>query len=222
MPKKINLNPILALFTIISVLISAFLLQQNNKARELLAIKTFEDCQKSKSAKTENNTCITEDGREFKNEKPTTAPKEESTNSLRFSNQLFSVTYPQEAKLKEEKDNAATIYFWGETQKEGTEIYDGYSISISQIKNALSIKQIAQKEQKQSREICEEGVSEISEYKSEKIEGYQYTSNCLGNNQNIYTEKGGNKFRISLVWAGKDKYKQEVEKILSSLTFPEE
>lgn len=223
MTKKINLNPILALFTIISVLISAFLLQQNNKAKELLTIRTFEDCQRSRSAKTKNDVCTTEDGREFKNEKAVALPKEKITNLLKFSNQLLSVNYPQEAKLKEDKENGSVvIYFWGETQKENTELYDGYSISISPIKDTLPIKQIAQNEQKQSLETCEDSTSPISEYKSEKIEGYQYTSNCLGNSQNIYTEKGGSKFRISIVWTGKDEYKEEVEKILSSLTFLEE
>ena len=222
MPKKINLNPMLALFTIVSVLISAFLLQQNNKAKELLSIKTFEDCQKSKSARIENDICTTEDGREFKKEKEATPPKEKSNNLLKFSNQIFSVNYPQEAKLKEDKEGGAVvIYFWGDKQKENTELYDGYSVSFNLIQSNLSLKQIAQNDQKQSLKVCENGTSQILEYKSEKLEGYQYTSNCLGNSQNIYTEKGDNKLRISLVWAGKDEYKKEVEKILSSLTFEE-
>ncbi len=219
--KKINLNPILAASAMVSVLISLFLFWQNKKATELLLIKTFEDCQKSQNTKIENDVCITEDGREFKKEKAVVQNKEEINDKTEFANQFFSLKYSTKSKLEEDKENnSVRILFLGESQKENTELSDGYSISISLLENNLTLKQIAQKEQKQALEVCRE-TSDITEYKSEKIEGYQYTANCLGNVQNIYTEKGNKKFRISLSWSGKEEYQKEVEEILSSLTFQE-
>lgn len=84
----------------------------------------------------------------------------------------------------------------------------------------MPLKQIAQKEQKQSVEICEE-TTDITEYKLEKIDGYQYSINCLGNSQNIYTQKGNKKFRIGTTWIGKEEYKKEIDEILSSITLQE-
>ncbi len=219
--KKINLNLLLAISTIVSVAISFFLFWQNKKAAELLSIRTFEDCQKSKNAKLENHICTTQDGREFKKEKEVEKEENAISNTIEFTNEFFSLKYSKDSKLEEdEENNSVRILFLGKSQKENTELYDGYSLSISLLKENLTLKQIAQKEQKQSVGLCEE-TSDTTEYKSEKIEGYQYTANCFGYSQNIYTQKGNKKFRISLVWNGKEEYKKEVEEILSSITFQE-
>lgn len=219
--KKINLNPILAVSTIISVLISIFLIWQNKKATKLLLIRNFEDCQKSKNAKLENDICTTEDGREFKKEKEVEKEENTAKNKTEFANEFVSLKYPKNSELEEDKENnSIRILFWGESQKENAELSDGYSISISLLKENLPLKQIAQKEQKQSIEVCEE-TTDITEYKLEKIDGYQYSINCLGNSQNIYTQKGNKKFRISLAWIGKEEYKKEIDEILSSITLQE-
>ncbi len=184
-------------------------------------IRTFEDCQKSKNTKTENDVCTTEDGREFKKEKPVAQEENTTDNKIDFANEFFSLKYPKKAKLEEDKENnSARIIFLGESQKENTELYDGYSFSISLLKENLTPKQIAQKEQKQSLEVCKE-TSSVTEYKSDKIEGYQYTASCQGNSQNIYIQRGNLKVRISLFWSGKEEYQKDVEEILSSLTFQE-
>ncbi len=219
--KKINLNPILAISTIIAVLISLFLFWQNKKATELLLIRTFEDCQNSKNAKTEDDICITADGREFKKENPAMQEEIISDDKIDFANEFFSLKYPKNARLEEDKENnGVQITLARESQKENTELFDGYSFSISLLKENLTPKQIAQKEQKQSLEVCEE-TSSVTEYKSENIEGYQYTASCQGTSQNIYIQKGNLKVRISLFWSGKEEYQKEVEEILSSLTFQE-
>ncbi len=108
--KRINLNPLLATSTIIAVLISLFLFWQNKKATELLLIRTFEDCQKSKNTKTKNDVCTTEDGREFKKEKPVTQEGNSTNNKIEFANEFYSLEYTKNATVQDRVRGCLPFY----------------------------------------------------------------------------------------------------------------
>jgi hypothetical protein len=220
MKNKIGINPILAFTTIISVLISFFFIWQNNKAKSLLAIKTYEDCKQAKDSKIEENKCTTVDGREFETH---SAPKEEKKEFLEFSNELLSFKYPSEANLNEDKESGIiNVFFKGQTQKDNTELSDGYALSIYDLNKKTLLKQIAENDRKESLKICEDKVSEISDYSLNELKGYGYKDNCFGYIENIYIQtKSGTKYKISLVSSENEEYQDKLEKILSSLSFQE-
>src|SRR3989339_1457636 len=42
----------------------------------------------------------------------------------------YQVSYPNDVNLAEDQGSITRLYKWGPTQKEGTELYDGFSISF--------------------------------------------------------------------------------------------
>lgn len=222
-PKAPKINSILAITSIFAVLIAAFFIWQNNELKKLLAINSFEECTKAKGSQiqtTEPPKCITKDGREFEGPR-----KEEAKEDIweKYGSQNFSFIYPAGVKIKEENKTISLIYL-GKTQKEETELYDGYSFSISQTENASNLLSLAKKERQTSLEVCnnQEKVSEIEEIEVAQIKGYQYTSNCTIKTTKIYLQNLKKVYRITTTWAGDEKYKEILDKILVSLTFAQE
>jgi hypothetical protein len=75
---------------------------------------------------------------------PTTSPESspsltaEKTDSLQtHQGSIYQVQYPEEAETQQ-YDNTFSIYYWGPTQKEETELYDGYSVNISTTEMGMS------------------------------------------------------------------------------------
>jgi hypothetical protein len=221
-PQALKINSILALISIFAVFIATFFIWQNNELKKLLAINSFEECAKANGSQiqtTEPPKCITKDGREFEGPR-----KEEAKEDIweKYESQNFSFIYPAGVKIKEENKTISLIYL-GKTQKEETELYDGYSFSISQTENATNLLSLAKKERQTSLEVCnnQEKVSEIEEIEVAQIKGYQYTSNCTIKTTKIYLQNLKKVYRITTTWAGDEKYKNILDKVLASLNFKE-
>jgi len=221
-PKAPKINSILAITSIFAVLIAAFFIWQNNELKKLLAINSFDECVKANGDQIqpiEPPKCVTKDGREFE------GPRKEETKEgvwEKYESQNFSFIYPAGVKIKEE-EKTFSLTFFGETQKEETELYDGYSFSIIQIENATNPLSLTKKERQASLEVCEdqEKVSEIEEIEVAKTKGYKYTSDCLIKTTNIYLQNSKKVYRITTTWAGDEKYEDVLDKILASLNFKE-
>ncbi len=221
--QALKINSILALTSIFAVFIATFFIWQNNELKKLLNINSFEECAKAKGSQiqtTEPPKCFTKDGREFEGPR-----KEEAKEDIweKYESQNFSFIYPAGVKIKEENKTISLIYL-GKTQKEETELYDGYSFSISQTENATNLLSLAKKERQTSLEVCDnqEKVSEIEEIEVAKTKGYQYTNNCTIKTTKIYLQNLKKVYRITTTWAGDEKYKEILDKILVSLTFAQE
>lgn len=217
---KINVNPILATSSIIAVLISAFFIWQNSQLKKLLSINSFDDCAKANGSQIQTielKKCITKNGQEFIS--PTQTPKEEPWKKYEGKN--FSFEYPESLDL-EEDEKSVKLTFWGKNQKENTELYDGYSFSITQLESEnQKPADIAKKERETTLEVCEE-VSEIKEVNVNNTKAYEYELNCQAKTKNIYLENQKINYQITLAYAGDEKYKEILEKILSSLKFTQE
>jgi hypothetical protein len=215
-----KINFILALTSIISVLIATFFIWQNNELKKLLNINSFEECVKANGGQIqpmEPPKCVTKDGREFEGPK-----KEEAKEDIwgKYESQNFSFIYPAGVKIKEENKTISLIYL-GKTQKEETELYDGYSFSISQIENTTNLLSVIKKERESSTKACgnPQKISEIEEIEVAKTKGYQYTSNCTIKTTNIYLQNSKKAYRITTTWAGNNRYKEILDKVLASLNF---
>jgi len=61
---------------------------------------------------------------------PTPSTPNPNAQWITKSYSTYSISYPMDAKLNEEEGSIANIWFWGPTQLEGTELFDGYSVNI--------------------------------------------------------------------------------------------
>lgn len=218
-PSKIN--SLLALTSIIAVLISAFFIWQNNSLKKLLAIRSFEDCIKAQGSQieaVEPPKCTTLDGREF-------FGQSQKEVWQKYEDEDLSFEYPAGIEVKKEeteKEITRKLTYTGPTQKENTELYDGYSFSITQTKDSKQSSQaLAKKERQNSLEVCDDPkkVSEIEETEIAKIKAYKFESDCLGKMINIYLENSQKLYRISLIWSEDKKYQEILQRILSGLNF---
>jgi hypothetical protein len=221
-PQALKINSILALTSIFAVFVATFFIWQNNELKKLLNINSFEECTKAKGSQiqtTEPPKCVTKDGREFEGPR-----KEEAKEDIweKYESQNFSFIYPAGVKIKEENKTISLIYL-GKTQKEETELYDGYSFSISQIENATNLLSVIKKERESSIKACgnPQKISEIEEIEVAKTKGYQYTSDCPIKTTNIYLQNSKRVYRIITTWAGDEKNKEILDKVLASLNFKE-
>lgn len=226
-PNFSNTNSLLALSSIIAVFIAGFFIWQNGKLKKLLAIQSFDDCvntQGTKKEEGEKEKCITQDGRVFEKK-----IKEEDENKempwKKYEQQDFSFEYPSDLEVKEEEDKRSKtikISYLGPSQEENTELYDGYSFSITELKGKKQSPLSSAKEaRKNSLEVCEnkEDISEIEEIEIGKIKAYKYESKCLDNTTIIFLEKQDKLYEISTTWSGEEKYKTIIDKITTSLKF---
>src|SRR4030042_853578 len=106
------------------------------------------------------------------------------------SPEKFSFKYPLEAKVQED-NNLVSLSIWGPTQKEGTEFYDGISLSfkIGTLPKGKTLKIVADdslKTQTQSGDV--KILENVLPYKMGNLEGYSFTTEGLGKWISIYLQ----------------------------------
>lgn len=227
-PQFSRINSLLAVTSIIAVFIAGFFIWQNGQLKKLLAIQSFDDCvsdKKSRKEVAEKEKCITQDGRVFEKEIQKEDEKKE-VSWKKYEQQDFSFEYPSELEIKEQEDKrgkTVKLVYLGPSQEENTELYDGYSFSITELKgkkqNPLAL---AKESRKNSLEICEnkEDISEIEETEIGKIKAYKYESNCFGNSTTIiFLENQEKLYEITTTWVKEKDYKTITDKVIASLKF---
>jgi hypothetical protein len=155
---------------------------------------------------------------------PTTTPSE-TANWLQYSHpQLeFSFQYPPEATL-EERENGLTLFRWGPTQREGTEVYDGYVLNFNTVETEEELNIYAQEQLDQS---AQDPISEITQSLTQTTLGgqtaYTYSIRGLGEFQMIMVKHPTQPMIINISDLTADPgnlgFAQTVSQILSSFKF---
>jgi hypothetical protein len=113
---------------------------------------------------------------------PTDGISMDTANWSEYTNQElgFSVKYPPELDLEENQARASFVY-WGPTQREGTELYDGISFTVSHdvYSSEISLEQYIGAKLGEA-EITGEIIMPMATTTLGGVQGYSYTISSLG------------------------------------------
>ena len=138
----------------------------------------------------------------------------------------YQVSYPNDVNLAEDQGSVTRLYKWGPTQKEGTELYDGFSISFEprEIPNATLNEYVSVKIDEIKRQV---GIVELLSGPSPitlgGYTGFSYTIRGLGDYQIIILESPSKTYfmEMSILVSdpGGSAFQSTVDQILSTFKF---
>ncbi len=143
----------------------------------------------------------------------------------KFTSSTYQVSYPSDLIVNEEPGSVLIISKWGPTQKEGTELFDGFSLSFQprEISNTPLLNYV----QAKIEEIRQVGESKIitgpDPVNINNYSGYSYISEGLGRYKIIILESSDKKLFmvISVIVAdpGKFGFQSMADEILATFRF---
>ena len=142
-----------------------------------------------------------------------------------YSTSTYEVKYPSEIIPKEQEGSAVTFSKWGPTQKEGTELYDGYSVSFvpreipnTTLESYVNAKIEEVKKQEVSKVTSGPNVKTINGYR-----GLSYVEEGLGTYTQIILESKDKIMFVEISVLVSDPgnlgFQEVVDNILSSFKF---
>lgn len=141
-------------------------------------------------------------------------------------NHGFSIIYPPEIEVTERQNNQVTFLMLGETQTEGTELFDGISLTISS--NSLNDKTLQQFVNDKTQTIKDEpttrSVSPLQSVIVAGLQGYSFRVSSLGEANFTYLPQGENRYLeiINITVDPNNKgYQGTVSKMLQTLKLTE-
>jgi len=155
---------------------------------------------------------------------PTELPKVDISEWETYTNNIygFSIKYPKEVNTREDQDDYVIFSLLGPTQKEGTEFFDGISLTFRF--GSYTTDDFEAFVNEKISEINSDGLSTVQGDKKQvtfnSIPGYSFTVEGLGIFDYIYLDKESGEY-LEIVDATKDPASQgfndTVEAMLSSL-----
>jgi hypothetical protein len=154
---------------------------------------------------------------------------QEVTGSKTFTSQTMglSLVYPSDLRLTNNSPTEVRFFKAGPTQQQGTEIYDGISVTFQT--GTYSQAAFADFVKAQQQKVQEDGVSTITSPTKPVtiagISGYEFSSRGLGDFRHIYLPKGERDY-VYIVDStvdpqNKSNFKTTVSRMLNSITIEE-
>ena len=140
------------------------------------------------------------------------------------NNPQYTISYPSEMQRNNPQMSEVRFFLLGETQAEGTEIFDGISLSINTSEyQENNFDEFARREYEEIK--TDPTTSEISELEEKTVavyKGYSFVSESLGEYTHIYLPMENNMF-MHIYYIAPDPenvgYQETVNQMLSSLKF---
>lgn len=160
---------------------------------------------------------------------PSTSPDSSPTKTISnlkdyTSSKLgFSTKLPPEVKISENLDNSVSFFKWGPTQKTATELYDGFSVNVSQgtMGSNKNLKSLIEADIEQNTEQLSPDFK-VVEPISSKYNGFTYKAqDVFGEIIYFYLPQENDRFLLISVMVkdpGKSEFAKNAEDIIAAIT----
>lgn len=140
-----------------------------------------------------------------------------------YNSDVLDITfkYPSDMKLQENPDNTVQLIKLGPTQKEGTELYDGISLTVRTAIYTGDFQDFVESERLESMDPIIDEITSLEEREIASLSGYGFTIVGLGMFDQIYLPLNSEEFvHISMLVSDpqNEGFAETVDLILASIT----